>query len=158
MTILITGKINGGKTSRMLALSKEQPCGDGFISPKVFSEGVFIGYDIQHLSTGETYPFIRRKDSIPAVWDEAFIYGAYSFSQKALERAEGIIDKAISNKNFPLYIDEIGPVELAGRGFATLLERALKAGCDLCLAVRESCLDDVVQRFGINEYELLRIE
>lgn len=157
MVTIITGKINGGKTSRMQTIHSNLKRGDGFITPKAFENGQMAGYDIRQLSTGETCPFIRKTGALPAGWDEAFTYGAFSFSQKALEMAEGIIKTAIENGVNPLFMDEIGPVELAGKGFASLLEKGIRSGSDLYICARESCVEAVAERYHIQEVMLIKV-
>ncbi len=157
MVTLITGKINGGKTSRILELYLDSENGDGFASPKVFNGGELAGYDLQRLSTGETVPFIRREGLTPAGWTEAFTFGDFSFSEAGLQFASGIIKSAIEDGNSSLFIDEIGPVELQGKGFAPLLEKALGSGRDVYICVRESCVEDVAERFHIGEFALIKV-
>jgi hypothetical protein len=42
-----------------------------------------------------------------------------------------------------LYLDEMGPLELAGRGHAPALQAFLAQGAHWVLAVRSACLEDV---------------
>ena len=46
---IVTGAVNAGKTSRMKELYCQTPSADGFLSEKVFSGGVFLGYRLVRL-------------------------------------------------------------------------------------------------------------
>jgi nucleoside-triphosphatase THEP1 len=155
MVHIITGEINQGKTTRIISIFNENRNGDGFITKKVFGNGGFDGYEIVRLSNGDKMPFINKILSVP---DEAFRYGIFSFSQRALNFAEEIIDELLSNNISPVYMDEIGPVELDGKGFCELLRKALHTDIDLYITVRQSCVDAVVKKFNIRKCEISQLK
>ncbi len=129
--------------------------GAGFVSEKVSINNILQGYDLVELGTCRRVPFIRFREIVPEEWDEAFSYGPFSFSQEGLDFGTNIIEKALREGISPIYIDEIGPVELMGLGFAVPFEKALEAGVDLVIVCRESMLDAVIQHFAIREWRLL---
>ncbi len=157
MVYIITGDKNRGKTERIRLLYQERG-GDGFISSKRFSEGVPSGYDIVRLSTGEAMAFAVRGDSIPADWDEIGTAGSYSFSGKALRFAESIIDDILKRGIEPVYLDEIGTLEIRGRGFTPLLRRVLETERDIFMAVRRNCVQRVIDAFAIGNNRIISVD
>ena len=155
MVYIISGKINQGKTERILKIYEEFNSGDGIISCKKLVKGVFTGYEIVRLSNRYKMPLIYKSEYIPVNWDEAFKYDIFSFSEKAINFAEQVIDEILFGKCNPIYLDEIGPVELKGMGFYRALKKVLTADRDLYITVRESCVDDVIRKFEINKYKIL---
>jgi nucleoside-triphosphatase THEP1 len=131
--------------------------GDGWVSGKIFLNEEFIGYEIQRLSTNEKLPLAYKKEYVPSGWDEIYTIGPFYFSKRAFEFAGRIIDEIIEKNINPVFIDEIGPLELQGKGFCPMLEKILKTPKDVYIAVRSYCVEDVVNRFEIKNYEIIKI-
>jgi nucleoside-triphosphatase THEP1 len=147
---IVSGGIDKGKTQRMEAIYLQLKQGDGFLSKKMFTASrVFTGYEIVRMSTGEKMPLAYTTEYVPTGFDEIDRIGPFRFSGKALAFAGKIIDEAIDAHIEPVFIDEIGPLELNGKGFCTLLSKALAAGNELYIAVRSQCTADVISKFGI---------
>jgi nucleoside-triphosphatase THEP1 len=156
MVHIITGKVNSGKTTSLRNQFAKHP-GEGFFLAKVFFEDKVIGQDIVSFTTGQFLPFSRKKNWLPENWDEIGEYRNYSFSQKGLDFAKEIFERALKEQINPLYLDEIGPLELKGEGFSDILKKCLASEAELYLAVRTGCLKDVLKSFDIRDYELIHV-
>jgi nucleoside-triphosphatase THEP1 len=154
MIYIITGEINQGKTEKALSIFNFTG-GDGFISRKIFKNNTFYGYEITRLSTNESIPLALKSDSIPPLWDEILSTGSFSFSEKALAFAESIIDEIMNSDTNPVFVDEIGPLELEGKGFFNIVNELLQTEKDIYLTVRKSCLEDVIELFKLERYEIV---
>ncbi len=157
MIVIITGKIDSGKTSRLLSVYNESKAGDGFVIKKVYEHNNNIGQDIVRLSTGDNKPFSLKKSLVPRHWDEVYSYGPYSFSVQGFLFANSIITDAIQMSYEPLYIDEIGPLELQEKGFSDILLLALASKKNLYITVRDTCLQAVIRKFDIHQFEVINI-
>lgn len=155
MLHIVTGQIDEGKTTKLLSIFDETKCGDGFINQKVFIDGVNAGQEIMRLSTREKRYFSFREGFLPDCWNEKYQYGAYSFSKEGYEFAEKVVWNVIRDTIEPVFIDEIGPLELGGKGFHDLFFALLKENMEMYVAVRESCVDDVIKKFGIENSRLI---
>ncbi len=155
MVTFIVGSVNSGKTTKMAALHREKG-GDGVLCPKYMEGGIHRGYDLVHLATGETLPFARLSDAFPEDWDEAFTFGPYSFSGKAQGKAAKIIENAIETGISPIFLDEIGPVELEGRGFAPLLRRLLANAQYTIVSARVFLLEQIIDFFEIKKDQIYK--
>ncbi len=131
--------------------------GDGFISRKTFKNNIFYGYEIVRLSTGESIPLACKSDSTPLLWDEIYTVGLFSFSKKGFIFAESIADEMIKGDANPVFIDEIGPLELEGKGFFKILKELLLTEKDIYITVRKSCLKDVIEVFKLERYEIITL-
>lgn len=123
MVHLLTGGVNTGKTSlleRVLeSLGPARQRINGFINKKVFQEGEFFGYDLVNLQTGSIVPFIRT--TTPEKKEKG---GRFYFVPEGLEKAVKIIlGHHLSNY---LIVDEVGPLELGGRGLWPALSQQLR--------------------------------
>jgi nucleoside-triphosphatase THEP1 len=157
MVTVLKGGINQGKTAKILEIYSRGKSGDGFITKKVFKKGVFSGYEIVRLSSQESRPFIFKMGHEPENLPRVFKYGQFTFSGDGIDFAEEIMIDVINKGIDPVYIDEIGPVELQEKGFYKLFRMALESGRNLFVTVRESCVDDVLRLLKINDYEIIDI-
>ncbi len=155
MVTLIAGPVNSGKTTRMAALYREKG-GDGFLCPKYMEKGIHLGYNLVHLKTGKNLPFVRTGTAIPGDWDEAFRFGPYSFSEKAQKQAATIIETSIESGTSPIFLDEIGPVELENRGFAPLFRTLLKSEITIYVSVRDFLLEQIIEFFEIKNNQIYK--
>jgi nucleoside-triphosphatase THEP1 len=157
MIYIITGGIDEGKTREIEAIYREMKKGDGWISKKVFLNEEFIGYEIVKLSTGKKLPLALKKEYVPADWDEISSIGPFCFSKRAFEFAGKISDEIIEKNINPVFIDEIGPLELQGKGFCPMLDNILKTQKDIYIVVRSHCVEAVINRFEIKSHEIIKI-
>lgn len=157
MVHLISGDIDEGKTREIEAIYRRMKKGDGWISRKVFLNEEFVGYEIQRLSTKEKIPLAYKKEYVPPGWDEIYSIGPFRFSKRAFEFAGKIIDEIIDKNIKPVFIDEIGPLELQGKGFCPMLEKILKTQKDLYIVVRSHCVEAVINRFLLKNHEIIKI-
>ncbi len=152
MVWIIHGAADTGKTGKIVSLYNEIGQGDGFVSAKVFSaEQKFLGYDLIRLANGQRCPFIRLRRFRPDGWDECVHLGRFSFSGQGFTFAAAIAEEIGRENIQPVFIDEIGPLELRGQGFASLLRLLLQTKKDLYLSVRCSLVDRVIKTFGLEQ-------
>ena len=158
MIRIVSGPIDSGKTTRMqrrYAACRPNSAA-GFISPKIFAGDRFRGYQICSLADGRSAPLALLQEEYTDQFAPAFQLDRFIFAQTGLELGASIIEDLMgAGFRGEIFIDEIGPLELSGRGFAATLTRVMQAGNDLTISVRESCLDEVLVTFGIKEYLVL---
>ncbi len=157
MVHIVTGTVNSGKTTKLLSLYKELKTGDGFILPKVYIDGTYIGQQVVRLSTGAGKPFSFKEGYIPAYWNEKYRYDIYSFSREGFDYVFNIADDIIQNNISPVFIDEIGPLELQGKGFSEILSQFLLLNSTIYISIRETLLKSVIERFNIKSYDLIKV-
>lgn len=154
MINIITGDINSGKTSKLIDIFHALGNGDGFYNRKVYSSGHFIGQEIVRLSSGERKLWSCRKYTAEN-WQEVYCYDVYSFSKEGLNFAEDIIASILRSGTEPIFIDEIGPLELQEKGFHNLFNTCLECGRELYIVIRESCVEAVVNKYNIQDYKII---
>ena len=156
MVYIIKGEINQGKTKEILSIYNRDKQGDGFVSKKIFINPTeFTGYEIVRLSTEEKMPLAYKSQYVPSHWDEIYRRGPFSFSKAAFVFAEHIIDDIIDRHINPVYIDEIGPLELDGKGFSTILEKILRIQKDVYITVRSHCVNEVINKFNTRDHKII---
>ena len=154
---IVTGGIDTGKTTKLLSLYKSIGKGDGFINKKIFKDGSFIGQKIIRLSNGESQCFSIKGNYRDADMPYVYKYDVYCFTAPGLIFAyETISDILIKNKE-PIFIDEIGPLELEKKGFYYILTLLLSLNKNIYMTVRDSCIENVVGKFNISDYIIIKV-
>ena len=128
---IITAGRGCGKTSRLLAMGMTQ----GFASIHIDD-----GYMLLNLSDGA----MRLLMSSSLATDCAI--GRWHYDQSVFDWAN---DELMSCTSGTVAIDEVGRLELAGRGFAPALRCLVSRDVDLVIAVRRDFADDVIRSFSL---------
>ena len=143
--IIWTGPIHSGKTTRLSEWLKGCDAG-GILTPKIGGKRWF-----RDISGGRTFQMDASADSENVIW-----VGGHCFDAAAFSEASGIIRRAI-NRHEWLVIDEIGPLELKGEGFAEILQEVmLRQQANLVLVIREGMLIPITEKFSIISDEIVR--
>jgi nucleoside-triphosphatase THEP1 len=138
--VILTGDVQTGKTTSLLNWSSKREDVSGILTPVIDGKRMFINASKNEVFSMEANEF--EKDVLRI--------GRFVFSHRSFDKASDIIRRAIGSKNW-LVIDEIGPLELKGEGFSSVLREALakRKGRNLLIVVRQGLVDDVIQEFKI---------
>lgn len=156
MINIITGSVNSGKTKKLIDIFNTLEKGDGFFNRKIYIDDHYIGQRIIRISSRESRVWSNRGIPIEK-WQQAFYYETYSFSKEGLEFAENIITSLLSSDIEPIYIDEIGPLELQKKGFHELFKSCLSSRKEIYVVIRESCVKDVIEKYNIQNYKIIHL-
>ncbi len=141
MIFILTGPVHSGKTTLLKRAVQEfkrkKLVVDGFLSEAIFKGQERIGYDLFDLKKEKSIPLIRREGAKD--WQSV---GSYFFVPSGLEEAQRIISRS---KNSDIcVVDEVGPLELSGKGFWPALNPILFPPLiPFLITVRKSILDDL---------------
>jgi nucleoside-triphosphatase THEP1 len=151
-SVIVTGATGSGKTTLATAVVERLRARGsrvaGILAPGYLADGRRTGFDIVNLATGERKPLAREEARVVgphARWSRfAFSTEGLAFGHKALAEDARGADVVV--------IDEVGPFELSGGGWAGALDAlvAMPTGVML-LVVRESVVDAVKARWGSAE-------
>jgi nucleoside-triphosphatase THEP1 len=149
---ILTGPIQSGKTTRLIAWVKYHRNSAGILSPVIHNQR-FI-YSI----LANDY---RRLESIDdlIVDKEIVKIGKYSFLQSTFKWAREELHTALEHNPPYLVIDEIGPLELSGKGLEPMVTNILQSykrspKHRLVLVVRENLLEEVISHYGLDDLYL----
>ncbi|HNY41781.1 MAG TPA: nucleoside-triphosphatase [Bryobacteraceae bacterium] len=118
--ILITGERGSGKTTLLMEtagiLRRQGVAIRGIVSPGTWANGARESFEVMDVASGESHPLARRSDQPAPVrrGPYAFDEGGLAFGRRSLERC-GNCDPCV------MFIDEVGPIELDGGGWADQL-------------------------------------
>ncbi len=150
MILILTGTRRSHKTTTLLKWSKHcEDCG-GVLSPEV--NGLRVLYNVK---TRQSIPWQKRSPDS----EDDLIVGRFSLDRGAFIIATGWLNEQLDDPDVrQIILDEVGALELDGKGWAPWLHTAVpKLGeRTLILVVRRVLLDEVINLFGLGEVSVVR--
>lgn len=155
MIHFVTGKINSGKTTRLVELYERNQLGDGFIAFKVMRGNIVERYDARQLSSQETFPYVIRDQFDTGSKPILCQIGPYRFYEAAIRHIEREIRRFIDYSIEPIYLDEIGMLEIQKQGFYTIFQEMVDSNLDCVVSARQDLIEKIVETFQIKQYRIL---
>jgi nucleoside-triphosphatase THEP1 len=153
---IITGSQGSGKTTFLLKLTEElrgqgiPPA--GVAAPVLYQGEERMGYDLLNLETGERVPLARRS-ARPAETRT----GPFSFFADGMSFGEHALASATGQKREVIALDEIGPLELSGKGWSRAFSAILQSPPRvLLLVVRPDLIQQVDERWNLKPERIWR--
>jgi len=146
--LFITGPQGGGKTTfvKELAalLEKSGFSTGGFIAEGYWENNLRSGFDIVEIG-GSNKELLCN--TIAGKGDEQF--HRFFFKKKGLQFGNQILEKS-AGKNLVVIIDEVGALELEGRGLANAIEKLIEnPPLAMIWTIRETIAERISARFDI---------
>ncbi len=146
---IITGPIGAGKTSfaKMLSdlLRNRNIIAGGLLTEKIVDEKAAVGYDLLDIETRARTVFLRQNSECGSE-----NIGRFTICNDAVEAGNSILDSAAAGANKVIIIDEVGMLELDGKGWSENISYlAGKRDKDLIITVRSSFLEEVITKWKI---------
>ncbi len=145
--ILLTGDKHSGKTRFILELAEQTRLHGlrvaGIASPGLWKNGMRNGFEILELDTGHRRLLSMR---VPGLRPIPFMFDALG-----LESGKKALSTARCSRADLIIVDEVGPLELRGNGWAPCLKKLLQLSTPLQIwVVRRSLAVKVQAHFRIN--------
>lgn len=155
---LVTGKVQGGKTSYLSELTKNLKKRDlkvtGFLSRGSFESGERSGFHLQNIQNGFELPLASVRET-PG-WTR---YRRFWFNPDAFRLGQEWISASLMEDPDVVVIDEIGPMELEGSGWAASLEILEHPPLPIQVwSVRESLIAALGKRWKLPSFRVINIE
>jgi nucleoside-triphosphatase THEP1 len=153
MICVLTGAVHSGKTrAATAAVEFARAAGRrvmGVLCPGRMRRGVRTSIDVEDIATGTRVRLASLSGS------ERERIGRFSFRSRGLAHGRRALRRAIRRLPDVVVIDEIGPLELAGRGWRAPVDQLVSAYRDrrsrlLVLVVREGLLERVRREWRLN--------
>lgn len=155
MIKIITGKINSGKTTKMIELYEQNQSGDGFVSLKFMNQDKVDHYEIMKLSTKEKKVLMIHHDSPLFTEPKEVFIGPYHLQDEAIHWVHKEIQEMIKKAVTPLYLDELGLLELENKGFHQTVIEMISSKLDLIFVVRSYLLDEIIKKYQCDQREVI---
>lgn len=139
---IVSGPVQSGKTTRLMKWAKKRKDVSGIFSPVIEGKRFFM-----NAATNEIFPMEKNAEELSGLK-----VGKYILSLAAFNRANEILQNALITKSGWIIIDEIGPLELNGKGFYDTMRQIMmqkNKDCKIILVIREFLLDEILKYFEI---------
>ncbi|MCX6175621.1 MAG: hypothetical protein NTZ27_12785 [Ignavibacteriales bacterium] len=149
---ILTGPVHTGKTSRLMHWATQKKNIDGIFQP-VIDDKRFIYHiasrTLRQLETDETR--------------DVTMIGKFKFSNQTFDWAKNILGDCINKELEWLVIDEIGPLELEGKGLEPTISKLFseieKFNGNILCVVRDSILEKFVEHYRLeSKYDLINLD
>jgi nucleoside-triphosphatase THEP1 len=156
---ILTGKVQGGKSTLVEAVIQELRGAGlriaGVVSRGIDREGKRQGYRLVNIESMETCPLA----SLDPVKDW-FQFRRFFFNPAAIGLGRTWLEEGLLGSADLLLIDEVGPMELQGGGWAPFLEKLAdrKNTPSQLWVVREQILTEVIEKWALNNGKVMRME
>jgi nucleoside-triphosphatase len=151
---ILTGSVHSGKTTRLMHWALSQKNIDGITQPIVDDKRFIYNIASRTLKLLEA-PAGFKDEQVNTI-------GKYRFNKEVFEWSQKVLLDCLNKDLSWLIIDEIGPLELGGKGLEPALTNILLArnnfnGKILCV-VRDSILDQFIAKYSLkNNYEVFSL-
>ncbi len=156
---LVTGEVGEGKTSflrDLAALLRERKIGTaGFLAEGIVEKGEKKGYRLRDLATGETRPFSEMRKKQGRIHT-----GRFTFNRETVRWGEDLLWDAVTRgrDHTVIILDEIGPLELKGKGWARALDNLLRnSSMPQVWSVRSRSLAAVVRAWNFTPVRVIEV-
>ncbi len=146
---MLTGPVRSGKTTKLTEWCEKQKSVDGILAP--------IVNDMRHLHHFGSGVLKRLETDQKS--EETIQIGRYNFDPEVFEWAKESLNSLPLQKLHWLVIDEIGPLELKGKGLESAVsmildQRSNYQNLSVVLVVREQLLRDVISHYQLTDIKL----
>jgi nucleoside-triphosphatase THEP1 len=156
MITIVAGKFNDHKTTHLIDLYLGNHQGDGFVQTKMMAENKIYGYNAMNLKTSEKRMIMIHREFYSDDFPVTEKIGPYLLHPSVKAWVEKGILQMIHDEVSPIYLDEIGVLELNGFGYDSILKKMVESGLDLVLAVREDLVDQVILKYGLKDVKIIK--
>jgi nucleoside-triphosphatase THEP1 len=155
--LLVVGEPGCGKTSwcrEYINQRRESGSTAGrILSPAIENQGQRVGSNALDLLTGQEIPFAGLSGYSSFRGGEKV--GDYTVSKDGILFACDAIEQAVERRCDPVVIDEVGPLELHGKGVMPAVELALASAVNVLIVIRSSLREALQKRFSDHEFAVI---
>jgi nucleoside-triphosphatase THEP1 len=146
--VLLVGDRHSGKTTacqRLATLTRARGLTvGGIVAPAVHQAGRCVGYEVLDLGTGQSTRLATVEGrGVEQVGRFHFLLEGLALGRAALERAAELPPRLV-------IVDEVGPLELTGRGWAPHLDQLAGRQGFTLFTVRPSLAAQVAERWNVS--------
>jgi nucleoside-triphosphatase THEP1 len=151
--VVITGERGAGKTTLAAAVVERLRAAGlrvgGILAPGTYRDGRRHSFEVVALASGERRPLSARDPEPGWIEEQCFWVdpAGYALGNAALGAGDADV----------VVVDEVGPWELAGSGWAARLDVLAAGDVSLLLVVRGKCLFDVVTRWRLEPLAIVDV-
>lgn len=157
---ILTGERGSGKTSALLQLAdmlkEDGYTVGGIVTPGMWLNGKRESYEVLDIHSGERHPLCRRTETDSVSEIQA---GLFSFDKNGIDFGCQVLNHAMDRRAEAILVDEAGPLELKGLGWAPLLDRLFhEVVRPVIVTIRESLVPQIVARWNLEPVRIWKAD
>ncbi len=157
MLHIVTGERDAGKSRFLMAHYHSHRQGDGVVALKIVADGKVIGYDAYFIGQDRTVPLMRHHDALPDNFPKTQNIGPFYYDPTTFMIMNAYIIDLIQKKISPIYIDEIGRLEMAGQGLDRAMQYGFRPEGDVYMVIRDEFLHRVINHYRLQPVEIIDV-
>lgn len=155
--IILSGPRGSGKSTLLFTLlpllRKEKLKVGGIIAQGLWQNGIRSGFNLLDLESGKYTPLCRRSDENGARQPTPF-----TFFEEGMASGEKALSVQQCSNADVVIVDEVGPLEIQGEGWAPLLSPLLELDRPVHIwVVRHDCVGAVKRIWGLEDVEVVDV-
>jgi len=123
--MIVTGEVRQGKTTFLQTLlqplAHQKISVGGFLALGVHENDERVGFDLLDIATGQTTQLCTIRP-LPG----ALQTGRFHFFEEGMEKGRALLTPEINRQHDLIFIDELGPMELNGKGWSSSVENLIR--------------------------------
>jgi nucleoside-triphosphatase THEP1 len=157
MLHIVTGDLDSGKSRFLMEHHKNRHQGDGVIALKILDGEGIVGYDAYFIGRDLSVPLMRHQDALPENFPRKERIGPFYYDPKTFILMNAYLIDLIQKKTNPIYIDEIGRLELDGRGLDRVMKYGFHPDADVYLVIRDELLHTIINHYHLKPDEIIDV-
>lgn len=154
---ILTGQLHSGKTTLLFQLlrhlRKEGVTVSGIIAEGLWHNGIRSGFNLIDVSNDTLTPLCRRRND-----DEPRQATPYIFYEEGLAAGKRALSIERCANADVILVDEVGPLETRGMGWAPYLAPLLRLNVPVHVwVVRHTCLEQIRDRWQLENAEIIDV-
>ena len=155
---IVSGPVGIGKTTftrKIIAFLRDQDINsEGILAERVMTGSETTGYDIVNISTGKRTVFLRENEKS----GEETI-GKFHILHGGLDTGKSILGDLVYRDTGIVIIDEVGLLELQGRGWHDSISELLgKSSNHIIMTVRDKFVDEVIKKWNLTDPIIFNVQ
>ena len=154
---IISGSVGQGKTTCLINIIQTLKANNisvgGIYSPRILENDITIGYDVVDITNNKREEYLRiyggeNPDKI----------GKFSILKQGIALGHRALASAGNINSNVVIIDEVGALELDGKGWADDLTKLLNVSdSHILLCVRDSFIEQIIRKWNISECKIFYV-
>ncbi len=157
MVHIVTGKINSGKTTFLQEQYRKNHDGDGVLSLKIMQNRDIVGYDVYYLGLGKKKRLMMHERHYFGEFAKVGKIGPYVYDDDRFKRTVLYLQRLIDNNVSPIYLDEVGMLEINGGGFDGIIKQLVESTNEVFLSARSDLVPLIISRYQLTNYDVMEL-